>query len=78
LEVLRFSIFFVRQDFASTAQIYNALDPSFLALDHCGYSHIQVSNNTVQHPIGNSPDLRSSLILEKISGLRIVSTYPVF
>jgi hypothetical protein len=49
-----------------------------LALNHCGYSHIEVRNDPVQHVMGNSPDLRSNVILQRINSLGIVSIDSVF
>jgi len=56
--------------FASTTQWSNMLDPSYLALNHCDYSHIEVRNDPAQHLMGNSPDLPSN-ILEPINSLVI-------
>jgi len=58
--------------------VHNVHDPSFLVLNHCGYSHTEVCREPVQHLMGNSPGLRSSVILECISSLGIVSIDPVF
>jgi len=61
-----------------SSKVYNVLDLSSLTLNHYNYSHIEVCNNSVQHPMGNSPDLRSNVILECINNLGIVSIDPVF
>ena len=70
--------FFPLTHFASTAQfIYSVLDPNSLGMNHCGYSHVEVCNDPVQHLMGNSPDLRSNVTLERISSLEIVNKHPV-
>lgn len=58
--------------------VYNVLNPSSLALNHCGYSHIEVSNDPVQHVLENSLNLCLNVILEYSNSLEIVSIDPVF
>jgi len=53
--------------------VYKVLDPGSVALNHCGYSHIEVCNDPVQHLMWNSLDLRSNVILKLINSLGIVS-----
>jgi len=45
------------------------LDQNCLRLNHFGYSHIGDCNDPDQYLMGNSPDLRSNIILERINSL---------
>jgi len=61
-----------------SSTVHNVLDPSFLALNHCGFSHIEVCDDTVQYLMRNSLDLHLNVILEHINGLGLVSIDPAF
>ena len=56
--------------------VYNVLDPSSLGLNHCGYSHIEICDDLLQHLTGNSPDLRLNVVRQRINSLGSVSTDP--
>jgi len=63
----------------NTVQFFvTVLNTSSRVLNHSGYLHIEVCNDTVQHLMRNSPDLHSNVTPEHINSLGIVSIEPVF
>jgi len=52
--------------------LYNVLNPSSLALNHCSYLHNEVYNDPVQHLMQNSLDPCKNVNLECINSLGIV------
>jgi len=55
-----------------SSRVYHVLDPSSFALNYCGFMHVKVCNNLVQDLMGNSPDRRSNVILERINSLGLL------
>jgi len=56
-----------------SSTVHNVLDPSSLALSLWDYTHIEVCYDPAQHIMGNSPDLRSNVIFERINNLGLLA-----